>query len=1339
MRLVVLLLLICGVLPPLAGAELSASPAQKNILMLYSYGDGGKGVEIFRDTFRSVVNDAGISVDHLFLEYLDLERNQENRKYRPQLRDLLLEKYAGRNIGVVITVQQPALDFLLHEGRNLAPAAPAITLQAPAPTLAEAQGRRIVSQLARFDIKGTLERALELFPKTRRVVFVSGSSVADKKLAAEALSVSEPWRDKLEFETTDDLSLEQLLRRVASLPPRTIIVFTQYNRDANGLVTRAYEVEGMLVKAANAPVFGLYDFNLSNGGIGGAVVSVKALGESTGQLALDILNGKRHPNEPVMSLNNPSLPIFNWSQIERWGGDASRLAKGAVFVNRIPTFWEDHWKFAVGAIAIVLLEAVTIAGLMVHRRRRQAAEQLLQESEVRCRTRLDLALEHKRRYEEGLELLLKLNLRSSQMTEKQICDLALDIAVKTTRSGIGYLHLVNDDQNTISLTSWNAQAAKNCTAIPNAHYPLESAGIWADCARMRRPVIHNDYQNMVDKKSCPEGHAHLLRHMSVPVVDGDKVRLIIGVGNKQRDYVDEDAQQLQWVANEVQKIVLKRRAEEALQESEGRFRFIADLSPGLIWVSGESKLGTWFNKTWLDFTGRSMAQEMGNGWTEGVHPEDLERCLAIYSSHFDNRLPFSMEYRLRHYDGAYRWVLDAGQPRFDESGVFKGYVDSCLDITEQRDAEGQLRKLWLAVEQSPSSIMVSDLDSRIEYVNQAFEKISGYRQEEVLGRNPRILHSGETPATTYQQMRNALARGDIWEGEFINRRKNGEIYTEFARISPVRQSDGRITHYLAIKEDITERKRAEDAIREAKTLLQCVIDSTPDWIHVKDREHRFMLVNQSFARAFNQTPEHMVGRFDSDFLPLDMCDGNADRAIPSVHDDDDAIFNGDSIHNPYDKVFFENGEIRVFDTFKGPLRDPLQKVYGNLTYRRDITERYNTEQEQRVLEKQLRQSQKMELIGHLTGGIAHDFNNILAAIFGYAELAQMSPVLKQNPQLSLYLQEILQAGIRAKELVSQLLTFSHKKEAVTEPIIVAPIIKEVTKLLRSTMPATISIKASVAKDLPEALISAVHLHQILMNLGINARDAIVEKGSVEINAKQVVLGGRNTCDSCHQNFSGEYLMLSVKDSGSGIPPENLLKIFDPFFSTKEVGRGSGLGLSVIHGIVHSANGHIRVLSVPGEGAEFRVYLPAQSRASERSVRDLKPDADRVPARGHVLVVDDEASIVGFMTALLEGLGYKVTGLNNPTEALRFFQNDPQAIDLVITDQTMPDMTGAELASAMLARRPDLPIVLSTGYSNAIDEDMARRIGIRRFLMKPVPAKILADVVAECLAKKTDGG
>jgi PAS domain S-box-containing protein len=379
--------LLCAIYSGLVLGQTPPLPAQsdtKNILLLYSYGHGSRGISLYDDELISVLNSGGVSSNNLFFEYLDLERNKADSQHRSRLREFLLRKYAARRIDLIITVQQPALSFLLDEARDIAPDVPVITIQSPVPTLAEAGRRRIVSQLAGFDIKGTLERALEVFPDTRRVVFASGSSDADRKMVAEAARIASPWQGKLEFEYTVDLSFDALLKRVAALPAHSIIIFTQYNRDPAGRVMLAYEAEGMIVKAANAPVFGLYDFNLVNGGIGGSVVGVRKLGGTTGKLALDLLHGKLKLEQPLTSLSNDAVPMFDWGQIKRWGGDPGRLAGNTVFVNKEPTLWARYSFYILGLAAFLVAQSVLIAALWINRQRRIAniAERKLAEDEL---------------------------------------------------------------------------------------------------------------------------------------------------------------------------------------------------------------------------------------------------------------------------------------------------------------------------------------------------------------------------------------------------------------------------------------------------------------------------------------------------------------------------------------------------------------------------------------------------------------------------------------------------------------------------------------------------------------------------------------------------------------------------------------------------------------------------------------------------------------------------------------------------------------------------------------------------------------------------------------------
>lgn len=311
-------------------------------------------------------------------------------------------------------------------------------------------------------------------------------------------------------------------------------------------------------------------------------------------------------------------------------------------------------------------------------------------------------------------------------------------------------------------------------------------------------------------------------------------------------------------------------AEDALRESEQHYRTLANSGSALIWTSGLDMGCTYFNDGWLKFTGRTLEQELGNGWTEGVHPEDYERCFAVYADAFGKRRPFSMDYRLRTASGAYRWIQDDGVPRFDTEGVFLGYLGNCLDISDRKEAEVALRKLSLAVEQSPVSVVVTDHSGLIEYVNQAFEVTTGYSRDEVMGRNPRLLQSGRTPASVYQAMWTAVSSGQVWKGEFTNRRKDGSEFIEAVTISPVREADGTISHYLAVKQDITEKRQAEAEITRLsyydsltglanRPLLMDRLGHALAALRREDRQGALLMFDIDRFKNFNDARGHELG------------------------------------------------------------------------------------------------------------------------------------------------------------------------------------------------------------------------------------------------------------------------------------------------------------------------------------------------------------------------------------------------------------------------------------------------------------------------------------------------
>jgi len=407
---------------------------------------------------------------------------------------------------------------------------------------------------------------------------------------------------------------------------------------------------------------------------------------------------------------------------------------------------------------------------------------------------------------------------------------------------------------------------------------------------------------------------------------------------------------------------------------------------------------------------------------------------------------------------------------------------------------------------------------------------------------------------------------------------------------------------------------------------------------------------------------------------------------------------------------------------------------GMSVYLQDVTEHRDVQEERRRMDERMQQAHKMEAVGQLTAGIAHDFNNILASIMGYTDLAMTRCVGERQEKLEEYLGQVYRAGERARDLIQQMLTFSRSSDSQAKPLDPVPLVKETLKMLTATLPASIHLKFDrFAEELPKIRAEPVQLQQLIMNLCINARDAMHGKGELTVG-----LGFRrhagDECASCHDSISGDYVELVVSDTGQGMDSHTLTHLFEPFFTTKEVGDGTGLGLSMVHGIMHDGHGHIRVDSAIGKGTSFRLlFEPVES---DGKVLSENPAAE-IPAAGgegqHILIVDDEKAILGFMQAWLSQAGYDIRTFADSRQALSYLQQHPEQIDLVITDQTMPAMTGMELAVEILELRPGLPIILCSGCSEQVDKEAARAVGIRSFFNKPYDRGPMLATIHELLS------
>lgn len=407
-----------------------------------------------------------------------------------------------------------------------------------------------------------------------------------------------------------------------------------------------------------------------------------------------------------------------------------------------------------------------------------------------------------------------------------------------------------------------------------------------------------------------------------------------------------------------------------------------------------------------------------------------------------------------------------------------------------------------------------------------------------------------------------------------------------------------------------------------------------------------------------------------------------------------------------------------------PVLNAENEVAEIVLYAKDITKDI-------MLRKQLEQAQKMEAIGTLAGGIAHDFNNILSAIFGATNLAMQD--VEKDSEIAEYLTMIQESGKRAAELVKQVLTFSRKNTVELQPLLPHLIVKEAMKMLHSTLPSTVSITEEIDAQCGEIIADPTHIHQIIVNLVTNAFHSLEnETGSLSVNMSRKELTQQDAQNP--EEIPGPYVVLTVSDTGHGMDQSTIERIFEPFFTTKEVGKGTGMGLSIIYGLVKDYNGFIRVESEPGKGSTFQVYFPALQQPQVE--QEKQEDAGPIPTgTERIMLIDDEEALVSMYNRLLERLGYTVTTFSNGRTALEAFQSAPEDVDLILSDQAMPGLAGADMAREILATKPNFPIVLLTGFSSAVSEEEALNMGIKKYMRKPVDMAELGRVVRQLLDEK----
>lgn len=776
-------------------------------------------------------------------------------------------------------------------------------------------------------------------------------------------------------------------------------------------------------------------------------------------------------------------------------------------------------------------------------------------------------------------------------------------------------------------------------------------------------------------------------------------------------------------------ITERKQTEGTLRESENRYRAIFENTGTANAILEEDKIISLVNTEFEKLSGYTREEIEGRkSWAEFVVKEDLEKM--------------ANQHRLRRID------TDAARKSYefrfiDKNGRIKNIylnvdlipgtkksITSLQDITARKQAEEALKESQQQfsdiINFLPDATFVIDKGGKVIAWNRAMEEMTGIKAADMVGkdsyeyalafygdRRPILIDLVLQPRKDIEEKYIRTDRQDMFlEAEvYLPSLRGKEVYL-FGKASILRDSKGNIVGAIESIRDITVGRQAEKALKYSEERFSKAfhMSPAPTIINTID-EGRYIDVNDSFLRMLGYTREEIIGHTAVELY-----------IWPDVD-------NRRYIVNKLRSQGFLRGEMLHLQTKTGEMRDVrMSSEIIALNENKFVLSICYDTTDQEKLESQLRQAQKMEAIGTLAGGIAHDFNNILGAVMGYTEMALGLPIV--DDRLRRYLMQIFKASERARDLVKQILTFSRKGNEKLTSLRVSPVIKEVLKLLRASLPSTIEIYHDIQSEPDTVLADSTQIHQILMNLCTNAAYAMPEKkGEIKVSLVSEEIKSDDPCGL----IPGMYLKLTVSDTGIGMDSATMGRIFDPFFTTKKTGEGTGLGLSVVYGIVKSYGGTITVQSEVEKGTEFCVYLPLFMRAEDNKEAQQEESVSRGKER--ILFVDDEEMLVELGKSILASMGYDVVGMTSSLAALELFNAHPEQFDLVITDMTMPNMTGMELAKKLLQIKPEIPVILCTGFSETVTLESVKSIGLKDLIMKPFKQHQIAESIRRTLDKK----
>jgi len=928
------------------------------------------------------------------------------------------------------------------------------------------------------------------------------------------------------------------------------------------------------------------------------------------------------------------------------------------------------------------------------------------------------------------ELNLALQLSASQSLQETL-NLCLDTALEISGMDCGGIYLVDRNNQNLKLTALSGLSESF----------LDSICTYPEGSRQQRIVlegkpIYGQFHKSISYNN-EKARAEDLKAIGViPVLNKGKAIACMNIASHSIEHFpDESKKALETIASHIGAVILQATHEEEIAETKNNFEtlfntiddylFIVDGNGNVIHTNRATSQALEMSRE--EITGRHVLN---------FHPEDQhetarenitamlegtgELCMVPLKAKSGKLIPVETKIT--------RGIWNKQPVLF---GISRDITQRLKSEQALRESEKRFREL---TELMPQPVFECSVDTVVTYANKTSYRLYGYSGSEMTEGLSTFDLCVPEAREVLREMHQQLLKGSPLESrEVIAMTKSGGTFPATVYVSAI-VSGKKVTGFRGVVFDLTKHKEIETARRESELKMRIIqnyqnlLDNIPGFVYSTDALQRIrFILSAHVEEATGYSPEEIT-EMPEDWLSilhkddrkeyLKACAAMQDNLLPAVL--------------TY-RILLKDGTCKWIEDRRSPIIDEAGNYAGSDGILLDITERIQTEQEKNELEAQLRQAQRLETIGTLAGGIAHDFNNILTPILGYAELLEQ--LIEPDTGLLDYVREISTASVRAKHLIEQIMTFSRIEESRHTSINPATIIDEVLKLLRPSIPSTITIETDIDRKTRNIDADSSQIHQVIVNLCTNAYQAMEgNNGKLRLHLREEE-PSRSMLEKYPELKPRPYAVLEVQDTGPGMSQETMERIFEPFFSTKPVNKGTGLGLSVVHGIIKQHQGVISVASKPGKGSVFTIYLPVSLvETHEETEQANQPDTTTVHAS--LLIVDDEQATVKMMKTMLENRGFTVYATTSPTEALELVRQSGEMIDLVITDLTMPEMTGITLASQLHKANPSLPVVLITGHGN--DEALMQSLDykeIARILRKPVSFAILVQEIQQLLEPK----